>query len=62
VTSGSFGPSVERGIGMAYLPPSLAVDGTELAILVRGRPAAAHVRALPFWPHRTKRIRAVSSQ
>jgi aminomethyltransferase len=62
VTSGSFGPSVERGIGMAYLPPRLAVDGTELAILVRGRPAAAHVRALPFWPHRTKRIRAVSSQ
>ncbi len=56
VTSGSFGPSVERPIGMAYVRPELAAEGTELAVLVRDRAAAARVRALPFWPHRTKRI------
>jgi aminomethyltransferase len=62
VTSGSFGPSAERAIGMAYVPPSLAGEGTELGILVRGRAVAARVRSMPFWPHRTKRIRAMSGQ
>jgi aminomethyltransferase len=61
VTSGTFGPSVERAIGMGYVPPSMAREGTELAVVVRGRPAAARVCALPFWPHRTKRIRVASS-
>jgi aminomethyltransferase len=60
VTSGSFGASVDRAIGMAYVPPTLAGEGTELAVLVRGRPGAARVRAMPFWPHRTKRIPAAS--
>jgi aminomethyltransferase len=62
VTSGSFGPSVERPIGMAYVPPPLAAEGTELGILVRGRLAPARVRPLPFWPHHTKRIPAASGQ
>jgi aminomethyltransferase len=61
VTSGSFGPSVERSIGLGYVPPTLAAPGTELAVLVRGRAAPARVRALPFWPHRTKRIAAGSN-
>jgi len=58
VTSGSFGPSVERPIGLAYVPPQLAAVGTELTVVVRGRPAPARVCARPFWPHHTKRIRA----
>lgn len=62
VTSGSFGPSVERPVGLAYVPPRLAVEDTELAVLVRGRAAPARVCALPFWPHRTKRIPAASDQ
>lgn len=57
VTSGTFGPSVERAIGMAYVPASLAAEGTEITIAVRGRAAAARICAMPFWPHRTKRIR-----
>jgi len=61
VTSGSFGPSVERPIGLAYVPPALAAKGTELAVLVRGRAVPARVCGLPFWPHRTKRIPAVST-
>jgi aminomethyltransferase len=60
VTSGGYGPSVERPIGLAYVPPALAASGTALAVVVRGRAAAARVCALPFWPHRTKRIPAVS--
>ena len=60
VTSGGFGPSVERGIGLAYLPPTLAAEATELSIAVRERSVAARVCKLPFWPHRTKRIPSVT--
>jgi aminomethyltransferase len=61
VTSGSFGPSVERPIGMAYVPPAFAEDGTVLGIGVRGRTVEAQVCPLPFWPHRTKRIGATGA-
>jgi aminomethyltransferase len=57
VTSGTFGPSVQRQIGMAYVPPELAAEGAELGVVVRERTARARVRPLPFWKHRTKRIR-----
>ena len=56
VTSGNFGPSVGRQIGIAYVPPELTAEGTELGVVVRGRVARARVTALPFWKHRTKRI------
>ena len=47
VTSGSYGPSVERGIGLAYLPPELAVPG---AVLAAGpRRIAIEVTELPFY-------------
>jgi aminomethyltransferase len=36
VTSGSFSPSLERGIGLAYVPAERAVPGTALQIDVRG--------------------------
>jgi len=32
VTSGSFGPSVGRGIGMAYVPLELSAPGTRLTV------------------------------
>jgi aminomethyltransferase len=56
VTSGGFGPSAERGIGMAYVPTALAIEGTALRVEVRGRSVPARVSKLPFWPHHTKRI------
>jgi aminomethyltransferase len=55
VTSGSFGPSVERGIGMAYVPTALAAVGTELAVEIRGRAEPARVAKTPFAPSRTKK-------
>jgi aminomethyltransferase len=58
VTSGNYGPSVDRQIGMAYVPPALAVEGSELGIGVRGRTARARVCRLPFWAHRTRRAPA----
>jgi aminomethyltransferase len=49
VTSGTFSPSLERGIGMAYVPTERAEPGTELEIDVRGTPRAAVVRAKPLY-------------
>ncbi|TAK23304.1 MAG: glycine cleavage system aminomethyltransferase GcvT [Chloroflexota bacterium] len=49
VTSGSFAPSLERVIGFAFVPPSLAPIGTEIAIDVRGRPSPARVVDTPFY-------------
>jgi aminomethyltransferase len=55
VTSGGFSPSLGRPIAMGYVPPALAAPGTELSLIVRGKPLAAHVVALPFVPNRYHR-------
>jgi aminomethyltransferase len=48
VTSGTFSPSLGRGIGMAYVPAERAAPGTPIEIDVRGtvRPAAVHAKPL----------------
>jgi aminomethyltransferase len=55
VTSGSYGPAVDRYIGMGYVPAGLAEVGTALAVEVRGRPQAARVVKTPFYPSKVKR-------
>jgi aminomethyltransferase len=49
VTSGTFSPSLERGIGLAWVPVARAEPGTELEIDVRGTRRAAVVRAKPLY-------------
>jgi aminomethyltransferase len=49
VTSGTHGPSVGRGIGMALVAPSAAGVGTRLVADVRGRSVEAVVVTLPFY-------------
>jgi aminomethyltransferase len=48
VTSGGPSPTLGRNIAMGYVPPAFAELGTELKVLVRGKPAAAEVAATPF--------------
>jgi aminomethyltransferase len=43
VTSGSFSPMLEAGIGLGYVPAGMSAPGTELTIDVRGRSARAQV-------------------
>jgi aminomethyltransferase len=49
VTSGTMGPSVKKAIGIGYLPPELAREGTEVDVEIRGRPVKAEVVKTPFW-------------
>jgi aminomethyltransferase len=49
VTSGTFSPCLERGIGMAYVPAHRAEPGTPLEIDVRGTVRAAHVERKPLY-------------
>ncbi|HEY5977576.1 MAG TPA: glycine cleavage system aminomethyltransferase GcvT [Solirubrobacterales bacterium] len=49
VTSGTFSPSLEIGIGMAYVRPELAEPGTEIEIDVRGKRRAARIASKPLY-------------
>ena len=48
VTSGTLSPSLEAGIGLAYLPVERSKEGTEIEIDVRGRRRRAVVKAKPL--------------
>jgi aminomethyltransferase len=48
VTSGSFSPTLGVSIAMAYLPVALAVEGTEMAVDVRGKHVRVVVVPRPF--------------
>ena len=49
LTSGAFSPTLEVGIGMAYLPIALTKPGTPLAVEIRGRLVPAEVVRRPFY-------------
>ena len=49
VTSGTFSPSLELGIGMAYVRADLAEPGSEVEIDVRGKHRAARIASKPLY-------------
>jgi aminomethyltransferase len=49
VTSGTFSPCLERGIGMAYVPAGKAEPGTPIEIDVRGTVRQAIVEKKPLY-------------
>jgi aminomethyltransferase len=55
VSSGGFGPSVDRPVAMGYVPPDMSAVGTPLSADVRGKAVACTVAELPFSPHRYHR-------
>jgi aminomethyltransferase len=56
VTSGTHSPSLERGIGMAYVRSDLADAGTEIAIDVRGRRRPARVESRPLYDPKERSV------
>jgi glycine cleavage system T protein (aminomethyltransferase) len=55
VTSGSYAPSADKYIAMAYVETALAGAGTELAVEIRGQAKPARVVKTPFYPSRVKK-------
>ncbi|HJZ34690.1 MAG TPA: FAD-dependent oxidoreductase [Solirubrobacterales bacterium] len=58
VTSGGYGYTVERSIAYAYLPASLAVPGTAVAIEIFGRWVDGEIAAEPLFDQAGERIRS----
>jgi aminomethyltransferase len=55
ITSGGFGPSLNAPVAMGYVEAAFAASGTEIDLIVRGKPMPARVAPMPFVPHRYKR-------
>jgi glycine cleavage system T protein (aminomethyltransferase) len=53
ITSGTFSPTLERGIGLGYVPSALALPDTEIAVDVRGRVHMAHTARKPLYAKET---------
>ena len=51
VTSGCFAPTLEAPIALGYVDSAFAKLGTRLELIVRDKPLAGAVTALPFVPH-----------
>ncbi|MEW6545160.1 MAG: glycine cleavage system aminomethyltransferase GcvT [Nitrospirota bacterium] len=49
VTSGNLSPILQKGIGLGYLPPSLAGVGSAMTVDIRGRLVPAQVVKPPFY-------------
>jgi len=49
VTSGTYGPTVEKNIALAYVPTPLSKLGTVLAVRIRGKDVPATVVKTPFY-------------
>ncbi|HNW53944.1 MAG TPA: glycine cleavage T C-terminal barrel domain-containing protein, partial [Bacteroidales bacterium] len=49
VTSGTMGPSVKKGIGMAYVPKACMKSGSEIFISIRDKALKAQVVKMPFY-------------
>ncbi len=55
VTSGAFGPTIERPMSMGYVTIDHAGDGTQIYGEVRGKRMSATVAPMPFRPSTFKR-------
>jgi aminomethyltransferase len=49
ITSGTFSPTLQKPIAMAYVPPQHAQVGTDLTIDIRGTTEHARIVPLPFY-------------
>jgi aminomethyltransferase len=49
VTSGLLSPSLDQGIGLAYISLEATKPGTEIEVVIRNRPASAEIVRPPFY-------------
>ena len=58
VTSARISPTLGAGFGLAYVPPSLAVEGASIEVLIGGRPVSATVTLEPVYDPEGSRLRS----
>jgi len=49
VTSGMFAPTLDKYLGMAYVPAEMAALGTEIDVVIRNKPVKARIVKRPFY-------------
>lgn len=54
VTTGMFAPTLEKNVGLGFVPPEFAAVGTEFDVIVRGKPLKARVVKTPFYANRAR--------
>jgi len=54
VTSGIFSPTLQKGIGLAYVEHQFSMVGTELNVVIRDKKVPARVVKKPFYSRRRK--------
>jgi aminomethyltransferase len=54
VASGTFSPTLNKALAMAYVDPACAAVGTTCDVDIRGKPTPARVVALPFYRRKTR--------
>jgi aminomethyltransferase len=54
VSSGTFAPTLEKTLAMAYVPAAFTTPGTTCEVDIRGKPSAARVVPLPFYSRKRK--------
>jgi len=57
ITSGTFSPTLQESIAMAYVAPEWASPETEVSVDIRGRQESARVTTLPFYRRSAKGTR-----
>lgn len=55
VTSGMFSPTLQKNLGLGYVPPELSSVGIEFDIIIRDKAVKARVIKTPFYPSRARR-------
>ena len=55
LTSGTFSPSLNTGIGLCYVSPEYSQPGTKLEVEIRNLSVSAEVVRPPFIPTRVKK-------
>jgi aminomethyltransferase len=54
VTSGMPAPTLDKNIGLGYVPPDLAKIGTEIDVIIRGKATKARIVKTPFYANRAR--------
>ncbi|MBI4786530.1 MAG: glycine cleavage system aminomethyltransferase GcvT [Chloroflexi bacterium] len=54
VTTGMFSPTLQKNLGLGYVPPEFAAIGAEFDVMVRSKPLKARVVKTPFYANRAR--------